>query len=291
VALTGHNEAYYTDFLGRPQEFVSAARHGFLYPGQRHRWHKKRRGTPAWRLRPSAFVAFLENHDQVANSARGLRCHQVASPGRHRALTALLLLGPATPMLFQGQEFSASNPFFFFADHRPELARVVRQGRADYLCCFPSIARPEVKATLPDPADPAIFARCKLDLTERDRNSRAYALHRDLLRLRREDPVFQAPRAAGLDGAVLGPEAFVLRFFGQAAGDRLLVVNLGSDLHLEVTPEPLLAPPPGITWEIQWSSEDPRYGGQGTPPLDTEDGWRLPGQAAVVLCAQPAPGA
>ena len=71
TALTGHNEAYYSDYLGRPQEFVSAAKWGYLFQGQRYRWQKKRRGTPTFGLQPAAFVNFLENHDQVANSATG----------------------------------------------------------------------------------------------------------------------------------------------------------------------------------------------------------------------------
>jgi maltooligosyltrehalose trehalohydrolase len=113
------------------------------------------------------------------------------------------------------------------------------------------------------------------------------ALHRDLLRLRREEPVFRAQRRGGLDGAVLGPEALVLRFFGTAGDDRLLIVNLGRDLALRPAPEPLLAPPEGMVWEPLWSSEDPRYDGGGTAPLEGEDGWQLPGHAAVVL--RPAP--
>jgi maltooligosyltrehalose trehalohydrolase len=93
---------------------------------------------------------------------------------------------------------------------------------------------------------------------------------------------------------VLGPSAFVLRFFAGDAGDRLLVVNLGRDLHLDPAPEPLLAPPAvGTHWHVAWSSEHPKYGGLGTAPLDTDDNWRIPGEAAVVLAARrdPAEGA
>jgi maltooligosyltrehalose trehalohydrolase len=283
VALTGHNEAYYSDYHGTPQELVSALKRGYLYQGQHYAWQKQRRGTPTLGLPPAAFVHFLENHDQVANSFRGSRRHQQGSPGRHRALTAVLLLGPATPMLFQGQEFSASAPFLYFADHQPELAMAVRKGRGEFLTQFPSLASPETQALLPDPADPATFERCKLDFSERERHAPAYALHRDLLALRRADPVFSAQRPGGFDGAVLGPEAFALRFFGEAGDDRLLLVNLGPDLDRRSVPEPLVAPPAGTRWAVRWSSEDPRYGGCGSLPVDTAERWRLPGHAAFVL--------
>jgi maltooligosyltrehalose trehalohydrolase len=82
---------------------------------------------------------------------------------------------------------------------------------------------------------------------------------------------------------VLAPEAFVARFFGNGGDDRLLLVNLGRDLHLDPAPEPLLAAPEGRAWEILWSSEDPRYGGCGTAPLEGEENWHIPGHAGVVL--------
>jgi maltooligosyltrehalose trehalohydrolase len=283
VALVGHNEAYYADYLGSPQELVSAVKWGYLYQGQRSSWQRKRRGTPAFDLPPAAFVNCLQNHDQVANSGRGRRPHQLTSPGRYRALTALLLLGPATPLLFQGQEFAASSPFLYFADHNPELARLVRQGRATFLKQFPSLSAPDMQKCLADPDSEQTFQRCKLDFAERQRHQEVYQMHRDLLRLRREDPVFRAQRPGGVDGAVLGPEAFVLRFFGADGDDRLLLVNLGLDLHLDRAPEPLLAPPEGRTWEAYWASESACYGGDGVAPLETEANWRIPGHAAVVL--------
>ena len=113
-------------------------------------------------------------------------------------------------------------------------------------------------------------------------------MHRDLLRLRREDEVFSRQQPRGLDGAVLGPEAFVLRFFGDGGDDRLLLVNFGRDLNLNPAPEPLLAPPEGRLWKVLWSSEDCRYGGSGTPPLETKLNWLIPGHAAVAMAPAPA---
>jgi maltooligosyltrehalose trehalohydrolase len=285
VALTGRREAYYSDHRGAPQEFVAALKWGYLFQGQRYAWQGKPRGTPALDLPPARFVTFLENHDQVANSARGDRLHRLTSPGRMRALTALTLLAPGTPMLFQGQEFAATSPFLYFADHEPGLAAKVRDGRREFLRQFPSLAALD-PSLLPDPADPETFRRSRLDPRERERNAAACALHRDLLRLRRSDAVFRQQRRGGLDGAVLEERAFVLRFFGGGGDDRLLLVNLGAELRLEGAPEPLLAPPHGRAWEVIWSSEEARYGGGGVPAPTTEGGWRIPAEALVVLASR-----
>jgi maltooligosyltrehalose trehalohydrolase len=198
-------------------------------------------------------------------------------------MTALMLLAPGTPMLFQGQEFASSSPFHYFADHKPDLSKLVGEGRVKFLTQFRSLDTSEMLVCLADPADPSTFERCKLDFSERERNRRSYDLHRDLLRLRREDVVFSAQTPGGVDGAVLAEECLLLRFFGEEGDDRLLLVNFGADLHLDPAPEPLLAPPDGTTWQTVWSSEDPRYGGNGMPPLDSEDNWRIPGHAAVAL--------
>ncbi|MBD0370080.1 MAG: malto-oligosyltrehalose trehalohydrolase [Pyrinomonadaceae bacterium] len=288
VALTGKSEAYYTDYRGRPQEFISALKWGFLYQGQRYKWQRHRRGTSALNLKPEQFVVFLENHDQIANSGRGERIHLLTSPGLYRAMTALMLLAPNTPMLFQGQEFAASSPFYYFADHKGELAELVRKGRVEFLAQFRSVATPEMRACLVDPASVEAFERSKLDFSEREKNCAMYEMHRDLLKLRSEDAVFSNQRARGLDGAVLGDEAFVLRFFSEEGDDRLMLVNLGVDLNLNPAPEPLLAPPEGMLWTLLWSSEDCRYNGSGTPLVETRNNWHLPGRAAIVMKAAPA---
>ena len=278
VALTGHREAYCMDYLGAPQEFISCAKRGFLYQGQFYSWQRGRRGTPTTGFSPERFITFLENHDQVANapSGHGLRLQQQASPGLYRALTAVWLLSPGTPMFFQGQEFSASSPFLFFADHGGDLGAAVRAGRAEFMSQFRSAATRPLAETLPDPRDPETFARCKLDHAERGR-SQMVDFHRDLLRLRRE--MVQA--GSSFDGAVLSDRAFVLRWFDPA--NRLLVVNLGTEVILATVPEPLLAPPTAQEWTTLWSSEDPAYGGMGAAPLENPDGWRIPGQSSVLL--------
>ena len=283
VAITGHNDAYYTDYLGTPQEFISAMKWGYLFQGQRYKWQKKRRGTPAFGINPSSFIIYLENHDQVANSGLGLRCYALASLGNYRAMTALLLLTPNTPMLFQGQEFAASSPFLYFADHHTELNKMIEKGRFEFLAQFLNLATKDMHDLLDKPADPATFEKSKLDFSEREKHRHIYALYRDLLKLRKTDRAFNQQLTGAVDGAVLTQTAFVLRYFVDRDQDRLLLINFGIDTHLDPAPEPLLAPPVHSDWKILWSSEDPKYGGLGTAPPETEEGWRIPGQTAVVL--------
>lgn len=290
VAATGRTEAYFSGYRGSAQEFISVARFGYLYQGQWYEWQHDRRGTPSLDLPPVRFVNFIQNHDQVANSAFGHRLHQETMPARWRALTALLLLLPQTPMLFQGQEFAASSPFLYFADHQQELAALVRTGRFEFLSQFPSIASDEGLAALSDPADSWTFVRSKLDWSERSHpeHRRALDLHRDLLRLRREDPVIRSAGRRRPEGAVLADRVLLLRYMSDD-GDRLLVVNLSDRFHADPIAEPIAAPPAGCEWITLFSTESPKYGGWGTPPIETADrGWWIPADCAALLAPLPA---
>jgi maltooligosyltrehalose trehalohydrolase len=294
VALTGHREAYFMDYAGRARELAACVRHGFLFQGQHYRWQKKARGRSTRGLPPDAFVAFLENHDQLANYGVGERLWTRVAPGRLRALTALLLLAPWTPLLFQGQEWNASARFAYFADHETKHAALVKAGRAEFLQQFPRYGGADARDRFPDPAAPATFESSRLDWNERDAqvHRRAFTLHRDLLQLRREDPTLRREGQDGVsvDAAPLTDEALVVRFFGvDASGvdDRLLVVNLGADLEPTSISEPLVAPPAGARWSVAWSSDDPRYGGEGVRETDLGHALFLPGEAAVLLVPAP----
>jgi maltooligosyltrehalose trehalohydrolase len=281
VAATGRSEAYYTDYKGTAQELVSSVKRAFLYQGQRYQWQKKPRGTvvkdqPGW-----AFVFYIENHDQVANQLWSDRLDAKTNPAVLRVLTAVLLLAPETPMLFMGQEFAASSPFLFFTDHASDLARAVHQGRRRFLAEFPSYGSDCAQELIPDPNDPATFQRSKLMLAERERHAPWYALHKDLLHIRRDDPVVAAQARDRVDGAVIGNQACILRYFGSHDDDRLLVINFGADLRYMPAPEPLIAPSPRGPWTLVWSSDNPRYGGPGIIDPLTDEGWNIPGMSAT----------
>ncbi len=288
VAVTGQADAYYTDYRGTAQELLSAVKYGYLFQGQWYRWQEKRRGAPTFGLPRAAMINFVQNHDQVSNSARGQRLQELTSPGMFRAITALTLLAPGTPMLFQGEEFGASTPFLYFADHKPELAERIKAGRLEFLGQWRSLTLPEMQKYFYDPHAAETFETCKLNFDEVDTHAGIYALHRDLLRIRREDPILSRQGRDGLDGAVFSPQCLVVRFFSPGnREDRLLLVNLGIEVNLNPAPEPLLAPPLSAEWVKAWSSEDPQYGGCGTASLDTEQNWKIPGQAAVLLHPRP----
>jgi maltooligosyltrehalose trehalohydrolase len=271
IAAGGKREGYYRNFEGSAEELVAVTQGTLREPGA---------------IPPTHLVTFLQNHDQIAHSARGLRLHALTSPGRWRALTAYLLLTPETPLLFMGQEFAASSPFLFFADHEPRLAALVRRGRAEYLAQFASIADPAAQALLDDPGSPETFARCRLDPGEAARHFSTVALHRDLLALRRSDTAFsgqQTPR-----GHALGPTALALRFASQSASDRLLLLNLGHDLPIAEQGNELTKPGPKRAWKLIWSSEDPRYGGGGTSAAARE-ARLIPAESALVLALEQRP--
>jgi maltooligosyltrehalose trehalohydrolase len=292
VALTGIREAYYSDYRGTSQELLSAAVRGFLFQGQRFRWHGKNRGTPALDLVPRQFICFLENHDQVANSTTGERMCELSAPGQLRALTALLLLGPGTPLLFQGQESGSTSPFMYFAHHEGDLGAGVRRGRLEFLGQFTRFEATSSAARELDPTARSTFEACRLPHEPTGRAQRLWRLHADLLRLRRADTTIALQGAGGLAGATLDERALVLRFFSSKGApdgdDRLLVVNLGAEIDLATVAEPLVAPPvrpAGASWTVLWSSEAVAYGGGGTPPWQP-DRWPVPGHAALLLAPE-----
>lgn len=291
VALRGSRDGYLLDYTGRAQELISCAKYGFLYQGQRYSWQDKARGSPLQSTAARSCIAFIDNHDQVANHFIGDRIHARAAPAAYRALAAFLLLAPQTPLLFMGQEFAASNRFMFFADHNQELRPLVRNGRREFISQFKAYSDPAVQALVADPSCESTFLKSKLNWEEARDHAEALALHRDLIALRRFDAVFSAPGSYLLDGATLSEKAFVLRWFAADNADRLLIVNLDQQLLFESIAEPMIAPPRGKKWDLLWSSENAAYGGHGVIQPTQEGGrgrWNIAAQSAALLHAVPA---
>jgi len=280
VAATGKRHAYFSDYSGRPQEFISGAKYGFLFQGEYFHWQKQTRGEP---LESSAAccINYLQNHDQVANSLTGARLHQQTSASRFRALTAMLLLGPQTPMLFMGQEFAASAPFLYFTDHQHELSKAVTEGRYQFLTQFPGMGTPRARSALDPPNAEQTFYKSKLDWSEHQKKTSVLLLHRDLIALRNAYWNVQG----NIDGAVLGDQAWLLRWYTPDGADRMLIVNLGTEMPIQTFAEPMLVAPRGKQWNLRWSSEAVEYGGGGIENPHTDHGWYIPAECAVLLQA------
>jgi maltooligosyltrehalose trehalohydrolase len=201
VPLTGETGGYYADYKDCRQERLGRAlTEGFVYQGESAAYlGGKPRGEPSHHLPPTSFVSFLQNHDQIGNRAFGERIGQLAKPAAIRAATAILLLAPAIPLLFMGDEWGATQPFLFFCDFGPDLAQAVRDGRRREFARFPEFADEAVRTHIPDPNAPETFARSVLDWgalgTEPHRSWLTF--HGALLSLRRNEIV---PRLFGING-------------------------------------------------------------------------------------------
>ncbi|WP_245453248.1 malto-oligosyltrehalose trehalohydrolase [Aquibium carbonis] len=167
VIATGETDGYFADFADDPAgKLARALAEGFAYQGEVSPQWGRPRGEPCAHLPPTAFVDFLQNHDQVGNRAFGERLPALASPDMLRVLTAMLLLSPHIPLLFMGEEFSEDRPFLFFTDFRGDLAKAVTEGRRREFATFAAFRDGEAARRIPDPNDPGTFLASKLDWTK-----------------------------------------------------------------------------------------------------------------------------
>jgi maltooligosyltrehalose trehalohydrolase len=194
VLLTGETQGYYSDFQLSPlQDIARALGSGFVYQGEAsaHR-DGQLRGEPSGKLAPTAFVNFLQNHDQIGNRALGDRLESTVSPEAIEAALAITLLAPAIPMLFMGEEWGSKVPFPFFCDFKGDLAEAVRNGRRqEYAWAYAKYGD-----DVPDPLAPSTFQSAVLDWQSRDEGAgrKRLALVRELLSIRAREIV---PRLAG----------------------------------------------------------------------------------------------
>jgi maltooligosyltrehalose trehalohydrolase len=186
VLLTGEAGGYYEDYQPPLSQLGRCLTEGFAFQGERSKYRGGLRGQPSGHLPPTSFVSFLQNHDQIGNRALGERITAIAPPEAARAATAIVLLSPALPLLFMGEEWAAPEPFLFFTDLGPDLGPSVAEGRRREFERFPEFADPAVRERIPDPQDPSAHQRSVLDWSRLGRPGHREWLefHRTLLRLR-----------------------------------------------------------------------------------------------------------
>ncbi|WP_213938855.1 malto-oligosyltrehalose trehalohydrolase [Pseudomonas sp. dw_612] len=207
VLLTGETDAYYADYAENPTEQLARClSEGFVFQGHLNR-HGESRGEPSGHLPPSAFVLFLQNHDQIGNRAFGERLHQLAPTDALKAATALLLLSPMIPLMFMGDEFAAEQPFLFFTSHHGELAELVREGRRNEFAAFSAFKDPHKREKIPDPNAPQTFEASQPKPAGDPAQHAMHDLYRQLLQLRHQHIIPHLPGARALGAEVLGEGA------------------------------------------------------------------------------------
>lgn len=270
VTLSTEQDGYYRPFTGGAAALANVINRGWVFEGQLWPLEDAPRGKPADALSAEHFVYFIQNHDQVGNRAVGDRLHHLShvTPAQFRGASTLLLTLPMTPLLFMGQEWAASTPFPFFSDHSGELGQAVTEGRKKEFAGFAGFHLQEVL----DPQAQATFGLAHLNWSEREsgEHAKTLALYRELLRLRKTDPVLKNRDRHHLTAGSLGDDLLWVRTQTEA-GERLLLWNVGpSELKLDSLPLPFALPA-----EVLFHSEE-------IGPAAPEDGWLSPGCALLL---------
>jgi maltooligosyltrehalose trehalohydrolase len=286
-AAAGDADGYFRDYRGTPDDIAATIRQGWFYTGQQSEHRQAPRGTDAASVPPQRFVYCVQNHDQIGNRAFGDRLHHRIDLAAYRALSALLLMLPQTPLIFMGQEWAAGSPFLYFTDHHAELGRLVTEGRRREFAAFAAFADDTARAGIPDPQAEATFQTSRLDWTERDRapHAQTLRLYAHLLAFRRQH------LAEGSSGDAASARAFDADTIGVRRrarnGDHLLaVVRLRGAATVSLDLMSAGAP----SWVPVLSTEDAAFSPRPAPP-DIEQSGRSPvirfrGPAAVIFRAR-----
>ena len=258
--MPGDRDGYFADFEGSTAGIASTIRQGWFYTGQNAPSFGGPRGTDPAGIALFRFIVCLQNHDQIGNRAFGDRLHHKIDLAAWRAASVLLLLLPETPLLFMGQEWAAGAPFLFFTDHRPELGRLVTEGRRREFSRFPAFSDPETRERIPDPQCEATFRSSQLNWPEAEAEPHASVLrlYRRLLKLRREEPVLRG--AAGFEVTPAGLDGLLVRWNAGDESAILAVIRLrGSGPLGEHLPD-------GSIWEPLFTTEDETFAADPHPP-------------------------
>jgi maltooligosyltrehalose trehalohydrolase len=277
VALTGEHEGYFAGFDGSMAQLARTTRHGFGYEGEFDPGVGEARGTRARRVPWTSFVYCIQNHDQVGNRPFGSRLHDTAARADVRAAAMVLLLLPQTPLLFQGQEYFAAQPFQYFTDHNEQLGRLVTEGRRREFAPFSAFRDPETRERIPDPQAESTYRRSQLRLADAEEGEAALVLafHRQLIVTRQSDPVLRDYRARRLALRTAGRGQALTVRFASPSGRRLLAVNFGP-----ATTVPLADSDPR---HVALHSNEGRWGGNGRAPQVAEGWLWLPAHTAAWL--------
>lgn len=265
AAATGESSGYYVDYHGDSQKLGRALAEGFAFQGELSPYGGGPRGTKSSFLPPEAFIAFLQNHDQIGNRAFGDRIQAITSCAAVRAAACVYLLLPQIPLIFMGEEWGSPGPFPFFCDFGPDLAAAVREGRRNEFSRFPEFQDPAARARIPDPQSEKTFESARLDWGELDEPSHKGWLdwYQRMLETRRNRILPLIGRIdQGGEFRVLGPEAVEVRWRSRDGVELVLSANLSDTSVSEFRPSRDLIWAEGTNesvgsslgpWSVLWS--------------------------------------
>ncbi|MGI8486160.1 MAG: malto-oligosyltrehalose trehalohydrolase [Thermomicrobiales bacterium] len=280
VELTNAHENYYADYDGSTVSIAEAVNAGLVLTERQEGASPIQERDPA-----SAFVFCIQNHDQIGNRPFGDRLHHDINLDRYAVASTLLLTSPETPLLFMGQEFAASTPFLYFTDHPAELGRLVTEGRRREFAGFPAFQDEHLRETIPDPQEESTFLPSKLNLNERSLNGGIYALYRELLQLRRTDPVLSHNDRSHTRASALTAQIIAIHRWWNGE-HRIVFANLGFAVNLEIDQFDALASIGRQSWTRIFSTAESRFGGNGRHAEFSGTGsarvLRLPARSAAI---------
>ena len=269
TAATLENHAYYKDYADDTGKLGRALAEGFAFQGEAMESIGCERGEPSAFLPPTAFVSFMQNHDQIGNRAFGDRIEAIAPKEAVRAIAAVYLLLPQTPMLFMGEEWGTKRPFPFFCDFPGELGELVRKGRREEFAGFPDFQGPEQRERIPDPGADETFRSGKLDWQELSQAEHAQWLdwYKYILQVRRDQIMPLIEQIGGHAGQyrALGRSAVLVRWQVDHNLELTLMANLSGDTLGDVptmggrtlwTEGPLFEENRMGPWSLRWSVQE-----------------------------------
>jgi maltooligosyltrehalose trehalohydrolase len=250
----GDRDGYYQDFSGSIEDLATTLNRGWFYSGQYSGYLGKVRGTDPSGVPLDRMVFCIQNHDQVGNRPFGSRLHHRIDPAMFRAVTAVLLFAPETPLLFMGQEWAASSPFLYFTDHNTELGRQLTEGRRQEFSRFAAFSDEATRARIPDPQAEGTFVASQLRWNEVEEpgHSGVHRLYRALLALRRREAALRTPDGAAV--VALGEHSLAVQRTSNDGGTLLLLVCFRGAATVDVRGWAALDS--GGLWDVVLTTED-----------------------------------
>ena len=264
----GDADGYFQDYSGSTDDIAATLRQGWFYTGQYSAYRHDVRGTDPAGISPERMIICLQNHDQIGNRAFGERLHHQIDPAVFRALSALLLFAPETPLLFMGQEWAAGSPFLYFTDHHVALGALVTEGRRAEFSKFSTFADPGTRAKIPDPQADTTFRASTLDWQERVREPHAGVerLYRGLIDLRKRDLSLRPPSQGGaFEVAAIGDAALAVLRRAESGAELLLIACLRGAGTVDAGAWKAIGP--ASRWQLSMTTEDAEFTDGPMPPV------------------------